>query len=110
MPGLTLPRRRRKQAYVMAALVAALSLGGGSVGVSPVRASATFAIVDTLGAATPATKLEPLTREDCRSVHSSKSVHSSRSPKKRSLPRSAASLPTVVFLEQLRWSYGSDPR
>ena len=42
----------------MAALVAALSLGGGSVGVSPVRASVTFAIVDTLGAATPATKFD----------------------------------------------------
>jgi hypothetical protein len=44
----------------MAALVAVLSLGGGSIGVSPGRASATFAIVDTLGAANPTTKFDRL--------------------------------------------------
>ena len=41
---------------------------------APVRAAPDLAIVDTLGAATPATKFDRDDREDCRSVRFSKSV------------------------------------
>lgn len=47
-----------KRAFVMAALVALLSSGAGSIGVAPLWASDTFTIVDTLGAATPTTKFD----------------------------------------------------
>jgi hypothetical protein len=46
-----------KRLHVLVALVAVVSLGVGGVGVSPLRASDTFTIVDTLGPATPTTKL-----------------------------------------------------
>jgi HYR domain len=58
MPGLALRSRFPKQRHAAAALVVVLSLGGGGITASSARASEAFAIVDTLGAATPTTKFD----------------------------------------------------
>lgn len=57
--SVAITARRLRLLVVGAALAAAFSFGGGSLGVSPLQASDTFTIVDTLPPATPTTVFDP---------------------------------------------------